>query len=86
MANGFGTVINWSLSGIIIKSFGWHYAFYTVGITLGAYSIAWWLVVYDSPNNHPKISVIEKEFIMDKLNTTRTKAKVQCFKIITYII
>lgn len=76
IANGFGNVINWSMSGFIIKSFGWHYTFYTIGIILGIYTAAWWLVVYDSPNNHPKITVTEKEFILSKLNTTSTKVKV----------
>lgn len=80
MANGFGVLLNWSMTGFIIKHFGWHYVFYAVGIVLGIWAIVWYIVVYDTPAVHPKITESEKEFILSKLNTTSTRAKVvKCF-------
>lgn len=79
MANGLGTVIDWSVSGYVIVYFGWHYAFYLVVLILGIFSIAWFPIIYDSPKDHPRISTKEKEFILSKLNTSNVKAKVKFF-------
>lgn len=76
LANGLGTVIDWSLSGFIIRYFGWEYAFYVVVLILGSFAVAWFIIVYDSPKNHPRISVEERDFILSKLNTTTIKTKV----------
>lgn len=79
MSNGFGVLINWTMSGYIIKQFGWHYAFYTVGIILGICAVVWYITVYDSPTVHPTITESEREFILskfNKLNTTSSNAKV----------
>lgn len=76
LANGIGTVIDWSMSGFIIKYFGWNYAFYAVVLILGVFAIAWFSIIYDSPNDHPRITTAEKEFILSKLSTTTIKRKV----------
>lgn len=72
LANGIGTVIGWSMSGFIIEHFGWHYAFYAVVIILGIFTVVWFLIVYDSPSNHPKITQSEREYIVSKLKKTNT--------------
>ncbi|KAG4078959.1 hypothetical protein HA402_010911 [Bradysia odoriphaga] len=73
LANGIGTVIDWSISGYIIKYLGWDYAFYVVVLILGIYALAWYCIVYDSPKKHPYISTEEKEFILSKVKMTATK-------------
>lgn len=76
LANGIGTVIDWSMSGFIIEKFGWQYAFYVVVVILGIFAIIWFFIVYDSPSKHPKITQSEKDFIEGKLQTTTAKKKV----------
>lgn len=76
MASGFGVVIDWCLSAFIIEHLGWTYAFYVCAAILGSFAIAWFLYVYDSPNNHPKISEAEKEYILSNLDKTTTKSRV----------
>ncbi|XP_037031059.1 sialin-like, partial [Bradysia coprophila] len=73
MANGLGTVIDWSMSGFIIEYYGWHYGFYVVVLILGVYAAAWHYIVYDSPKVHPRISTEEKEFILSKVIVAPTK-------------
>lgn len=76
MASKIGVVIDWCMSGFIIEHLGWTYAFYASAIVLVIFSIVWLSVVYDSPSKHPRISTVEKEFILSKLNTNITKSKV----------
>lgn len=79
MSSSIGTVIDWSLSGIIIQNLGWHFAFYMIAVVLVLFAIAWSFVVFDSPSTHPRISDTEKEFILSKLNVLATKQKVKLF-------
>lgn len=76
LANGIGTVIDWSMSGFIIENIGWHYGFYVVVIILAVFAVVWYLIVYDSPGSHPRISTTERDFIVGKLQKTATKEKV----------
>jgi ACS family sodium-dependent inorganic phosphate cotransporter len=41
--------------------------------------IAWWLLVYDSPAQHPHISEKEKTYILKKLGETVNKKRVSVF-------
>ncbi|KAG4069010.1 hypothetical protein HA402_008321, partial [Bradysia odoriphaga] len=75
MANGLGTVIDWTMSGSIIEYLGWHYAFYIVAAILGIHIILWYSLVYDTPMNHPQISTTEKEFIISRLGSTAVTKK-----------
>lgn len=77
LASGFGVVIDWCVSGHIIENFGWTYAFYGGAVALGLFSIVWFLVVYDSPSDHPRISIVEKEFIESKLNSIKSKVRME---------
>jgi hypothetical protein len=38
--------------------------------------IAWWLLVYDSPSKHPRISEKEKNYILNKLGETVTEKRI----------
>lgn len=73
---GVGAVINWSMSGYIIKEFGWKYVFYVIAVILGIFAVLWLAMIYDTPFQHPRISQEESEFILRKLSTSRSKKKV----------
>ncbi|KAG4078932.1 hypothetical protein HA402_010884 [Bradysia odoriphaga] len=75
MAGGIGLVIDWCMSGFIIKHLGWTYSFYITSALLGLFAIVWFLIMYDSPSDHPKISTAEKDYILSRLNATPTKSK-----------
>ena len=58
------------LSGLIIDAYGWEWVFYIFG-TLGlAWTAAWWILVFDSPQQHPRISPEERAKIVGSLSST----------------
>lgn len=59
-----GTVITWSLCGILIETFGWQYAFYVPGLIVALFAILWFFLVYDSPAKHPRILEKERSYIL----------------------
>lgn len=76
MSTGIGTVIDWSLSGVIIEHIGWNFAFYMVSVALGIFAVTWYFIVFDSPSRHPRISETEKQYILKNISPTSTKEKV----------
>lgn len=76
MFTGLGTVIDWSMSGHIIEQYGWKYAFYVVAVISGIFTVLWFIVVYDSPSKHPRITDREREFILSQLSATSDSKKV----------
>ncbi|XP_049875794.1 uncharacterized transporter slc-17.2-like [Pectinophora gossypiella] len=67
LGGAIGTVVTWSLTGPLIENFGWDYAFYVPGIIGIAWCVLWWVLVYDSPQQHPRISDKEKKYILDAI-------------------
>ena len=71
--------------GYLIANFGWPSVFYVTGIVGILWSISWFWLVYDSPAEHPRISIAEKnelELVLGK-NTLRKKVcKIKLFQII----
>ncbi|XP_045500567.1 putative inorganic phosphate cotransporter [Colias croceus] len=64
LGGAIGTVVTWSLTGPLIEKFGWDYAFYVPGIIAAVWCVAWWILVYDSPVQHPRITDKEKAYIL----------------------
>ncbi|XP_026495630.2 uncharacterized transporter slc-17.2-like [Vanessa tameamea] len=88
LGGAIGTVVTWSLTGPLIENFGWSYAFYVPGIIGVVWCLAWWVLVYDSPVLHPRISAAEKDYILqaigDKVQSSKkTKTVPPFLKIIT---
>ena len=52
----FGLIISYPLCGVIIDSLGWEAAFYTIGAITVVWFIFWQLLVFDTPELHPRIS------------------------------
>lgn len=60
---------------------GWPLAFYVFGALGIVWSVVWWLIVFDSPASHPRISNQEKEYIQACLGPENIQSKVKIFQI-----
>lgn len=60
------------MSGFLIASFGWESVFYVTGVIGIIWSVTWFLLVFDSPSQHPRISAEERHSIESALGTTIT--------------
>lgn len=63
MASSLGAAITMPVCGFLIYNLGWPSVFYITGVIGLLWSIAWFLVVFDSPADHPRITTEEREFI-----------------------
>lgn len=78
-ATHLGTVIGMALSGYLADIGGWPLVFYFFGGLSIIWFFPWILLVYDSPELHPRISDKERLYILTGLGReNRTKKKV-CF-------
>lgn len=58
-----GTVTTWPLAGLLIETAGWVYAFYIPAAIVVFFVIIWYLIIFDSPARHPRITTEEKDYI-----------------------
>ena len=73
-----GTVIGMLLSGVLCEhgfAGGWPSVFYVFGVTGCVWSFAWFLLCYNSPSVHPRISVAERQYIEKSMECCETSAK-----------
>ncbi|PZC71004.1 sialin [Helicoverpa armigera] len=76
MGGTLGTVVTWSLTGLIMENHGWSAAFYVPAAIAAAWCFIWWYLVADSPNEHKMISEKEKTYILTALgDRVQTKSK-----------
>ena len=66
----FGLIISYPLCGLIIDGLGWEAAFYVIGSITVVWFIFWQLLVFDSPERHPRISESELDYISRELSGT----------------
>lgn len=77
MGGSFGTITSWMMSGVLIETFGWPYSFYGTATLTLAFCVIWWLVAYDSPARHPRITDVEREYIESTLvNSKKIEVRV----------
>ncbi|KAG7312255.1 hypothetical protein JYU34_001727 [Plutella xylostella] len=62
-----GTVVAWSIGGVVVERFGWEWGFYTFGILTACWCFPWLYYVYNTPQTHPRITAAEKEFITSNI-------------------
>lgn len=62
-----GTVISWPICGIIIETLGWPSVFYVTGAVALLFTGVWFLLAYDSPTKHPRISQKERDYIENQV-------------------
>jgi len=67
-----GIIVGMVLSGVLCDygfAGGWPSVFYVFGIMGFLFSVAWFLLVYDSPPTHPRISKTELEYWAKEIGT-----------------
>ncbi|XP_067658488.1 uncharacterized transporter slc-17.2-like [Haliotis asinina] len=83
-------IVSWALSGVNIGSLvsslisgflctipidnGWPFVFYVFGGISLVWCLVWWLVVYDTPDEHKWISDSEKKYIKENIRTVPDKS------------
>ncbi|ESO12399.1 hypothetical protein HELRODRAFT_186317 [Helobdella robusta] len=65
-----GTVLANPICGIL-AFYSWESIFYLFGSLGLAFSVAWFFLIYDDPNLHPRINPSEKEYIQTALGSTK---------------
>lgn len=75
LGGALGTVVTWVMLGFIIEHFGWTYGFYVPAICTFCLTSLWYVVVADSPSNHPRISKEEREYIAKSLGGSVSQEK-----------
>ncbi|VEN62144.1 unnamed protein product [Callosobruchus maculatus] len=70
-----GIGITYPLAGFLIAHLGWRSVFYTTGSVGILWCLIWYLLAFDSPETHPRISLREQQYI--KENTENTYANVR---------
>ncbi|CAL4085675.1 unnamed protein product [Meganyctiphanes norvegica] len=68
LSNCLGIVITMPLCGVIIDAFGWPWVFYGSGILSLVWVIIWALLMHDTPQQHPRISPSELNYITDAIS------------------
>ncbi|CAL4110503.1 unnamed protein product [Meganyctiphanes norvegica] len=67
-----GLVLGWPLCGWSIANYGWESAFYVTGCLSLLWCIMWFAFMYNTPEEHPRISAEELEFIKQGTSTEGT--------------
>lgn len=75
LGGALGTVVAWMMLGVIIENLGWQFGFYIPAIMTFVFVAAWYLLVADSPAEHPRISKQEVELIQESLGDSVSKSK-----------
>lgn len=76
LGSSVGAGFTYPIYGYVIERWGWEIVFYTSGVIGTVWFIAWWIIVYDSPSQHPRISTEERNYILSCLGGTVTEKKV----------
>ena len=76
-----GAIVASALIPWITLRFGWHAAFLVTGL-LGAIWIVWWITRYYSPEDHPRVSPVEFQYIRD--DRPEPIAQIPWGKLLTY--
>ena len=67
-----GTLIIFTLAGYIADTLGWEAVFYVTGCFSLVWVVFWFLLVADTPADHPRISKEEREYIETSIGQSST--------------
>ncbi|XP_055339656.1 sialin-like [Paramacrobiotus metropolitanus] len=70
----FGTVFTLMISGVLAEHLGWDSVFYVFGALACVWFVLWVFFAYNSPEEHPRISVAEKNFLIAAIGNKPTSA------------
>uniref|UniRef100_A0A8D8TK43 Sialin n=1 Tax=Cacopsylla melanoneura TaxID=428564 RepID=A0A8D8TK43_9HEMI len=76
MASSLGAAFTLPICGFLIDAIGWESVFYFTGLTGLVWSILWFVLVFETPATHPRISVEEREYIETSIGFSATNHKV----------
>jgi ACS family sodium-dependent inorganic phosphate cotransporter len=88
MASSLGAALTMPLCGYLISAVGWPSVFYVTGSIGIVWGVAWFFLVFDSPAQHPRITIEEKLEIECKIaegggGKNRKPSSVPWLKILT---
>uniref|UniRef100_A0A6P7F9W5 Sialin-like n=1 Tax=Diabrotica virgifera virgifera TaxID=50390 RepID=A0A6P7F9W5_DIAVI len=72
-----GIGITYPLCGFLIAHLGWRSVFYTTGSIGILWCVIWYLLAFDSPETHPRISLREQQYIKENTNNTYENSRTQ---------
>ncbi|XP_034951933.1 uncharacterized protein [Chelonus insularis] len=75
MASTLGAAVMMQIGGFLIANLGWESVFYFTGGISCVWSIIWFSVVYDSPAQHPRISIEERRYIEEAIGNASSHNK-----------
>lgn len=86
LGGSLGTVITWPLAGWLMEKYGWVYAFYAPATFTLFVTFVWFVSVYNSPAEHPRISDAEQQYIERSLGNTvsRTRVMIKIIALLFY--
>lgn len=74
-----GVALAYPVCGFCIDLFDWPSVFYLSGLVVIGWYLLWLLLVFDSPDKHPRIDSIEREDILASIGSAVTERKVSLF-------
>jgi len=75
MASALGAAVTMPICGYFIAWFGWESVFYLTGGLGIVWSVFWFLVIFETPAKHPRISEEERKEIEDAIGSSTSKKK-----------
>ncbi|XP_030747496.1 sialin [Sitophilus oryzae] len=72
-----GIGITYPLCGFLIAHLGWRSVFYTTGSIGVLWCLIWYLLAFDSPETHPRISLREQRYIRENTDNTYENSRTQ---------
>lgn len=70
LGSSVGVALNFPIFGLIIKEFGWEYVFHFCSLCGVIWYTCWYILVFDSPKVHPRITEREQIYILESLGST----------------
>lgn len=81
MASSLGAAITLPVCGYLISISGWSSVFFVTGAIGIVWSVLWFFLVFDSPADHPRITIEEREEIERKIAEGENKKLVKPKKV-----
>ncbi|GLV45475.1 Na[+]-dependent inorganic phosphate cotransporter [Carabus blaptoides fortunei] len=69
VSNGasIGASLTNALGGLILAKYDWQYLFYGTGMLSILWTLVWWRCAFDTPVQHPRISVVERQYLEEHI-------------------
>lgn len=71
----FGTVIAMPVAGLMAEYLGWPSVFYVFGAAGLIWFCFWWIIIKDKPEDDPRISEAELEYIRTSLGNPKEEVR-----------